>query len=135
MAQALKMRGAERSREAPDEAMGDEAVAAVKSSMAKRLTVEQQTHLDGRKKHSDKKARKLAEDAAPHSEARKKRLELEESLAAARTAIADGVQRKTLRGAHARRRRCSRRLPYRHARGEAQLARGPGIRSGHQGPG
>ena len=97
MAQALKMRRAELelSLKAPDEAMGDAAVAAVKSSMAKRLTVEQQKHLDGRKKHTEKKARKFAEDAAPHSEERKKRLKKEESLAAARTAIADGVQCKT----------------------------------------
>ena len=96
MAQALKMRRAELSREAPDEAMDDAAVAAVKSSMAKRLSVEQQKHLDGRKKHADEKARKLADDAAPHSEERKKRLEKEERMAAVRTAIADSVQRKTL---------------------------------------
>ena len=89
------MRRAERRREVPDEALSDTAVADVRSSMAKRLTTEQQAHLAGLTKDVDKKKQKLADDADPDNETRKKRLKKEESLAATRTAVADGVQRKT----------------------------------------
>ena len=101
MAEALKTRRAERRKEAPEEPLSAAVVADVKSSMAKRLTEEQRQHLAGLKERTDKRKRALAEDAAPHSEARKKRLKKEEKLAVARTAVADGVQRKTLfQGAH-----------------------------------
>ena len=92
----LKMRRAERSEKPSDERLSAADVADVKSSMAKRLTVEQQKQLNDLKKRTETKKRKLAEDAAPHDPERKKRLKKEEGLAAARTAVADSVQCKTL---------------------------------------
>ena len=71
MAEEIVMRRAERRREVPDEALSDTAVADVRSSMAKRLTTEQQTHLAGLTKLADKKKQQLADDADPDNETRK----------------------------------------------------------------
>ena len=69
MAQALVEQRVELRREGPDVPLGDASVAAAKRSMEARWTDEQKKHVAGLKERANKKMWKVAEDAAPHSEA------------------------------------------------------------------